>query len=134
MAEKSGSDQSNAELRRRIASSRAELVRDVGGLEYELNLPLKIKKSFQRNTVYWVGSALALGLVIALLRARTQKVYLSAAGKKVRGGGGGGRLLEGGLILSAIRVAGPLLQPVIMGFVAKQVAKKFGPPPPAPRR
>lgn len=130
MAEKSGSDEGNAELRRRIASSRAEVVRDVGGLEYELNFPLKIKRSFQRNTVFWVGGALALGLLIALLRARTQKVYLSAAGKKVRGGS----LLGGGLLVSAIKLAGPLLQPVVMGYVAKQAAKKFGQAQPAPRR
>ncbi len=133
MAEKSGSEESNAELRRRIAASRAELARDVGGIEYELNLPLKVKKSFQRNTVFWLGSALALGLLVALLRARTQKVYLSAAGKKV-GRAGNGRLLDAGLLLSAVRVAGPLLQPVVMGYFAKKMTKKYGAPPSAARR
>ncbi|MBA3963390.1 MAG: hypothetical protein H0X40_16015 [Chthoniobacterales bacterium] len=126
MAEKSGSDQSNAELRRRISASRAEVARNVGGLQYELNFPLKIKKSFQRNTVFWVGSALALGLLVALLRARTQKVYLGGIGKKV---GGNKSLLEGGLILSAIKLAGPLLQPVVMGYFAKKMAKRGAPPP-----
>lgn len=124
MAEKSGSDQSNAELRRRIASSRADVVRDVGGLEYELNFPLKIKKSFQRNTVFWVGGALALGLLVALLRARTHKVYLSAAGKKVSGFNREKNLLNAGLLMSAIRLAGPLLQPVVAGYFAKKGSKK----------
>ena len=126
MAEKSGSEQSNAELRRRISASRAEVARDVGGMRYELNFPLKVKKSFQRNTVFWVGSALALGLLVALLRARTHKVYVGAAGKKVRGNKS---LLEGGAILTAIKLAGPLLQPVIMGYFAKKMAKRGAPPP-----
>lgn len=126
MAEESGSEQSNAEIRHRISASRAEVARAVGGLQYELNFPLKMKKSFQRNTVFWVGSALALGLLIALLRARTQKVYLSAAGKKAWGNKS---LLEGGAILSAIKLAGPLLQPVVMGYFAKKMAKRGAPPP-----
>jgi hypothetical protein len=119
-------------LRRKIAASREALARDVGGLQYELDFPLKVKKSFQRNTVYWVGGALALGLFIALLRARTQKVYLSAAGKKVRGGPGK-KLFGGGMFLTALRVAGPVLQPVVMGYIAKTMARKAGAPPP-PRR
>ncbi len=61
MAEKSGSDQSKAQLRQQISQSRALVARDIGGLRYELNFPLKFKKAFQRNTVVWVGAALALG-------------------------------------------------------------------------
>ena len=84
MAEKSGSDETPVELRQKIARSRELVVRDMGGLRYELNFPLKFKQAFQRNTVVWVGAALAVGLLIALLRARPQKIYLNAAGKKVR--------------------------------------------------
>lgn len=124
MAEKSGSEQSNTELRRRIASSRAGVVRDVRGLSYELDFPLKIKKSFQRNTVYWVGGALAFGLLLALLRARTHKVYLSAAGKKVRGVPGNKNLLDAGILLSTLKLAGPFLQPIVAGYFAKKGAKK----------
>ena len=73
MAEKSGSDETPLELRQKIARSRELVVRDIGGLRYELNFPLKFKRAFQRDTVVWVGAALALGLLIALLRARTQR-------------------------------------------------------------
>lgn len=125
MAEKSGSDESNAELRQQITSSRANLARDVGGLEYELNFPLKFKKSFQRNTVFWVGSALALGLLIALLRARTQKVYLSAVGKKVRGIPDK-KLLESGALLGILKLGMTVLQPLIVSHFAKKGAKKGG--------
>ena len=84
MAEKSGSDETPVELREEINRSRELVVRDMGGLRYELNFPLKFRKAFQRHTVAWVGAALAAGLLLALLRARTQKVYVNAGGKKVR--------------------------------------------------
>jgi len=49
-------------LRRKIAQSRELVVRDMGGLRYELDFPLKFKKTFQRNTALWIGAAVALGL------------------------------------------------------------------------
>ena len=73
MAEKSGSDETPVELRQKIARSRELVVRDVGGLRYELNFPLKFKKAFQRNTVVWVGAALAVGLLVALLQGAPAK-------------------------------------------------------------
>jgi uncharacterized membrane protein len=122
MAEKSGSGKSEAELRREIALSREAVARDLGGMTYELNFPLKVKKSFQRNTVYWVGGALALGLLLALLRARPQKIYLSAAGKKVKNPNK--KLFDAGLVLGLAKLASPLIQPVIMGYFAKKMTKK----------
>ncbi|MEO6870800.1 MAG: hypothetical protein ABI233_01105 [Chthoniobacterales bacterium] len=124
MAEKSGSGKSKTELRREIADSRGAVARDLGGLSYELNFPLKVRKSFQRNTVYWVGGALAFGLFLALLRARTQKVYLSAAGNKVKSPNK--KLLDAGLLLGLVRLASPLIQPVVMGYFAKKMSKKAG--------
>lgn len=124
MAEKSGSGKSKTELRQEIAGTRTAVAHDLGGLSYELNFPLKVRKSFQRNTVYWVGGALAIGLFIALLRARTQKVYLSAAGNKVKNPNK--NLLDAGLVLGTLRLVGPLVQPVIMGYFAKKMSKKSG--------
>jgi hypothetical protein len=95
-------------------------------LGYELNFPLKVKKSFQRNTVYWVGGALAVGLLLALLRARTQKIYLSAAGKKVKSPDK--NLLDAGMFLGALKLAAPLVQPIVMGYFAKKMAKKADQP------
>ncbi|HEX3817725.1 MAG TPA: hypothetical protein VHW03_05500 [Chthoniobacterales bacterium] len=122
MAEKSGSKESFVELREKIARSRELVVRDLGGLRYELDFPLKFKKAFQRHTVVWVGGALAFGLLVALLRARTHKVYLSAAGKKVRMPKKA--LLESGLLLGALRLGVTFLQPVLISYLTKQAAKK----------
>ncbi len=126
MAEKSGSDQSNAELRQQISQTRALVARDIGGVRYELDFPLKFKKAFQRNTVVWIGAAVAVGLLVALLRARTHKVYLSAAGKKVRSPNK--TLLESGALIGALQLGMTLLQPMVVSYFAKKGAKQSNRP------
>ncbi len=126
MAEKSGSGQSNAELRQQISQTRALVARDIGGVRYELDFPLKFKKAFQRNTVVWIGAAVAVGLLVALLRARTHKVYLSAAGKKVRSPNK--TLLESGALIGALKLGMTLLQPMVVSYFAKKGAKKSNRP------
>jgi hypothetical protein len=121
MAEKSGSNETPLELRERIARSRELVVRDLGGLRYELNFPLKFKRAFQRNTVVWVGAALTVGLLIALLRARPQKIYLNAAGKKVRSPNK--KLLESGILLGALKLGLSLAQPIVLGYIKKRVGQ-----------
>jgi hypothetical protein len=122
MAEKPGSDETPVELRQKISRSRELVARDMGGLRYELDFPLKFKKTFQRNTLVWIGAALAVGLLVALLRTRTKKVYLSAAGKKVRSPNKG--LLESGALLGALKVGMTLVQPMVVSYFAKKGAKK----------
>jgi len=109
-------------LWRKIAASRELVARDSGGLRYELDFPLKFKKTFQRHTVVWVGAALAVGLLIALLRARTQKVYVSPFGKKVRSPNK--TLLESGALLGAMKLAMTVVQPMVVSYFAKKGAKK----------
>jgi hypothetical protein len=122
MAEKSGSNESSVELRKKIAQSRELVVRDLGGLRYELDFPLKFKKAFQRHTIIWVGGAIAFGLFLALLRARTRKIYLSAAGKPVRVPGK--TLLESGALLGALKLGMTFLQPMLVSYLTKQAAQK----------
>jgi len=124
MAEKSGSQQSPIELREKIARSRELVVRDMDGLRYELNFPLKFRKAFQRHTVLWVGAALAVGLGLALLRARTEKVYVGLSGKKVRSPNKS--LLESGALLGLLKFGMTVVQPMVVSYFAKKAAKKGG--------
>ena len=125
MAEKSGSGETPIELRQKIARSRELVVRDMGALRYELNFPLKFRQAFQRNTVVWVGAALAFGLLVALLRARPQKIYLSAAGKKFRSPNKS--LLQSGLLLSALKLGISLAQPMVVSYLRKKAVRKGAP-------
>ncbi|HEY1768620.1 MAG TPA: hypothetical protein VGG02_00015 [Chthoniobacterales bacterium] len=122
MAEKSGSSEPSVNLREQISRSRELVVRDVSGLRYELDFPARFKRTFQRYPMVWIGGALAFGLLIALLRARTQKVYLSAAGRHVRSPKK--TLLESGLLLGALRFGFTLAQPMITSFLKKQAANR----------
>src|SRR5262245_34364415 len=122
MAEKPGAEQTVVELQRKIARSRELVARDMSGLQYELNFPLKFRKTFQRNTAVWVGAALAVGLCAALLRARTQKVYVGAGGKKVRSPNKS--LLESGALLGLLKLGVTLIQPAVVSYFAKKGAKK----------
>jgi hypothetical protein len=121
MAEKPGSNESPIELRQKIADSRELVVRDMGGLRYELDFARKFKQAFQRNTVIWVGAALAVGLLVALLRARPRKIYVNAAGRKVRSPEKS--LLESGALLGVLKLGFSLVQPMVLSYLAKKLKK-----------
>lgn len=124
MAEKSGSEEKSIELRQKIARSRELVVRDMGGMRYELNFPLRFRKAFQRHTVLWVGAALAVGLGLALLRARPQKIYVGRGGKKADSTNK--TLLGSGAVLGLLKLGMTLVQPIVVSYFAKQAAKKGG--------
>lgn len=121
MAEKPGQEKSLHELRQEAAHSRDRLARDLSGLRYELDFPLKFKKSFQRQTVLWIGAAIVVGVVFAVMPARTKKVQVSAKGKS-RGEHQKEGLLGAGLALGALKLVATMLKPTIMAFVAKQMS------------
>ena len=57
MAKEPGQEKSLHQLRQEVAHSRDRLARDLSGLRYELDFPLKFRKSFQRQTVVWITAA-----------------------------------------------------------------------------
>jgi hypothetical protein len=117
MAKKSGPEQSPDLIKREIERSRGRLARDVSGLRYELDIPGKIRRSFREQTVLWVGAAVAVGiLVVYLPRSRkTIHVDVDRSGKKKN------KILESGLLLGALRLALPLLKPVVLNFVKNKM-------------
>ena len=120
MAEEPGKERSLAEIKQRIERSRYDLGRDLSGLRYELDFPLKIKKSFQRNTALWVAGAVVLGLLFTAGSKRTKKIYVNAKGRKK----GNEKLVEAGLLLTAMKFAASVLKPVIVSY-AMQKMKAF---------
>ena len=69
-----------------------------------------------------MGGAIALGLLVALLRARTRKVYLGASGRKVRSPNK--TLLESGALLGALKIGMTFLQPIVINYFTKRCGKK----------
>jgi hypothetical protein len=120
MAKNPGQEKSLHELRQEIAHSRDRLGRDLGGLRYELDFPLKFRKSFQRQTVVWITAAVVIGVVFAVLPARTRK--LPAKAKPKARSHPKEEILGEGLALGALKLAVTLLKPVVMNFISKKVS------------
>jgi hypothetical protein len=121
MAQKTGQGKSLHELRQEAAHSRDRLARDLSGLRYELDFPLKFRKSFQRQTAVWIGAAIVVGVIFAVMPARTKKVR---ARTKAKGRGEQEKegILGAGLALGALKVVATLLKPTITRFVAQKMS------------
>jgi hypothetical protein len=121
MAQKPGQEKSLHELRQEAAHSRDRLARDLSGLRYELDFPLKFRKSFQRQTVLWIGAAIVVGVVFAVLPARTKKVRVNAKAKS-KGEHQKEGILGAGLALGALKLVATMLKPTITAFIAKKMS------------
>ena len=118
MAQKSEEDESNYELTQKIAHSREHMARDLSGLRYELDFPMKFRRSFQRSTVVWIGAAAVVGIVFAFMPARTKKVYVAGKKKNEQGK----KFLEAGFVVAAAKLAATLLKPIVVGYLTKRMS------------
>jgi hypothetical protein len=121
MAQEPEQGKSLHELRQEAAHSRDRVGRDLTGLRYELDFPLKLRKSFQRQTAVWITAAIVLGVVLAVMPARTRKVRVKVKSRKDSGNGKEG-ILGAGLAVAALKVAATMLKPTITAFVAKKMS------------
>ena len=122
MAKKSGRNRSTGELTAEIAHSRERVTRDLRGLQYELDFPRKLRRSFREQTVSWITAAAAVGTLIVLLPVRKKKIYVAAK----RGGKRQRKFLEAGFVLGASKIAASLLRPVIVDFLKNRLTDYAG--------
>lgn len=125
MAEKPGQEKSLHELRQQAAHSRDRLARDLEGLRYELDFPLKFRKSFQRQTVLWIGAAIVVGVIFAVMPAREKKIYVRGrkgkSDEKRKGEEQKKGLIGAGLAMGALRLAATLLKPTLMKYASDRM-------------
>jgi hypothetical protein len=121
MAKEPGQEKSLHELRQEVAHSRDRLARDLSGLRYELDFPLKIRKSFQRQTVVWITAAVAIGVIFAVMPARTKKISVKAKAKS-KGEQQKEGILGAGLALGALKLTATLLRPVVTNFISRKMS------------
>jgi len=95
----------------------------LSGLRYELDFPLKFRKSFQRQTVLWIGAAIVVGVMFAVMPARTKKISVNAkATGKSKGEHQKEGILGAGLALGALKLVVTMLKPTITAFVHKKMS------------
>lgn len=125
MAKERRPEKSIQDIRQEIAHSRDRLGRDLTGLRYEFDFPLKFRKSFQRNTAVWVSAAVLTGVVMtarALPRSRkTVKVSSARSDRQKKGEEQRKGLLQAGLAMGVLRFGATLLRPVIVSFVTNKL-------------
>lgn len=133
MAQKRQPDREFHELRQQIAHSRDRLGRDLGALRYELDFPLKFRKSFQRNAGVWISAAVLTG-VAYMARALPKKKIIYAAdsksGQKAKGQEQKKGLLQAGMAMGGLRLAATLARPFVVSFVRQKLgayASRGGP-------
>lgn len=117
MAEESGRNKPAGELREEIALSRERVTRTIRGVRSELDFPRKIRKSFQTQTIFWIGGAVVIGALFTVLSRGRKKVYVDAKSS----GQAQQKLLAMGFALGALRLASTLLKPMLVNFVEKKV-------------
>ena len=131
MAKEPRRKQSVQELKVEIARSRDQFTRDLRGFRREIDIPRKIKRSFQRQTAAWLTAAVVVGAILILLPARRKLVKVEP--KVKTGGKSKGRVVEAGFVLAALKFAATVLRPVITSFITKKMnAFVNHPEPPRP--
>ncbi len=124
MAKEPGRNNSSDELKVKIARSRDRVARDFRGLRHDLDIPQRIRKSFQEHTLLWIGAAAAVGTIIVLAPMRKKTIYIDATtGARTKPKS---KLLEAGFLLGALRIAATVLKPTIEKFVAKKIGSYVG--------
>ena len=129
MAKEHRPEKSLHDLRQEIAHSRDRLGKDLSGLGYELNFPLKFKKSFQRHSKTWGIAALLLGVVVSIRPGGRQKVTIArggAHGQKKKGEEQKKGLLGGALVMGGLRFAATMLRPMVVSYVSKRMGSYAG--------
>ena len=122
MAKEPGQEKSIHQLRQEVAHSRDRLGRDLSGLRYELDFPLKFRKSFQRQTAVWITAAIVLGVVVAVMPRGTKRVKVRAQkGEKEKE-----KLLGAGLAIAALKIGATLLKPTITRLLAETMSSYAG--------
>jgi hypothetical protein len=101
-----------------IEESRERLARAVRDTRYQLDVPRRIRRSFQERPAVWVVGAVVVGAVVMML-PRGKTVYVAGAGKngKVKS-----KLLETGFLLGAARIAATLLKPAVISFIRSRLS------------
>ena len=124
MAKKGQSDTRVHELRQEIAHSRDRLTRDLTGLRYELDFPLKFRKSFQRHAGLWISAAVLTGVVFTARAFPKKKIIYtpsSRSGQKMKGEEQKKGLLQAGLAMGTLRLVAVLLRPIVVRFVTQKL-------------
>jgi hypothetical protein len=120
MAKEPRREQSSPELKAEIARSRDRFARDLRVFRREIDIPRRIKRSFQHQTVAWVAAAVVVGALVVFLAPRRRTIHIDPKFPKGRKKSEG-KLVEAGFALGALKFAASVLRPVVISFITKKM-------------
>lgn len=109
-----------AELRR----SRQAIARDLGAVRAECDVRARAKAAFQKRPILWLGSAMAVGWLIAGKKRKPSPGRKKPEGK--------GRDLSArfarptsivGIVMGLLKLLIPLLKPVLTAYAARRLSE-----------
>ena len=128
MAKEPRRQQSSHELRAEIARSRDRFARDLRVFRREIDIPRKIKRSFQRQTAAWITAAVVVGALLIVLPMRRRKTVRIEAKAPTTDKERGKKVVEAGFLLAAVKFAATVLKPVMVSYVTKKMRSYSGGP------
>lgn len=112
-----GREDRKAELIAQLSRARAGLDRASAQVREAVDVPRRLRRSVANNMFLWLGGAALVGVVIAKLPRRTQKVLVDAEGQRVDAGG----VAKTGLLLAVAKIAFDVARPTLLKLAAEQL-------------
>jgi hypothetical protein len=105
-----------------LARSRAAIARDTASVRSELDLAAKLKNSVKARPFAWLGSAAAIGYILAGPKTRTKTVTKFVRGNSQAPAKAETKKSHGfwNLLLALLKLAVPVLRPALSAYAAKR--------------
>ncbi len=117
-----------AEILLELEASRRAISRDYHGVREAANVPKRLKSTFKKHPVPWLGGAAAIGWLLSGRGRKQKKVMVErqvdADGNVVKEKAK--KLGIFTILLSILRVVIPVVKPAVLAFTAKKFADVAG--------
>lgn len=115
------SEDRKQDLSRALALARQSLDTHGQKVRESLDVPKRVRQSFRKNAVLWIGGAVLLGFLISKIPPRTKKVRVDAGRDKMDAAEVGKSAGVMGLVIAAVKIAFDVFRPVLLRWATSQV-------------
>lgn len=110
-----------SELINELALSRETIATSFHGLRRDLNVKRRMERSISQNKLAWAGGASAVGFALAKLTGRRKAP--SGKGTVRRAKDSDKKVVEAGLLITALKIAFDLLRPALTKWLTRWVTE-----------
>lgn len=100
-----------------LARARGELTKHARGVRREIDVAARVKSSFQRHGLVWLGGAAVLGLLVTVLPRRKKSMP-----RPWRKPAPEVKAVKAGLIVTALKIGFDIARPALIKWIATAVS------------